>query len=202
MAEIQVFDPPMCCSTGVCGPNVNPTLPRFAADLDWLKRQGVSIERFNLAQQPGEFTKRPLVKTALTEQGNDCLPLILVNGQVASAGKYPSRAELAELAGLGVTDAQEIWSPAVEELVAIGASIACNCMPCLKYHTDRARSLGVSDEDMANAVAVAEKVKQTPARLIMELANRYLKGKVEQAPQAGACCGPSATRGSNSKCRG
>jgi len=32
--KIQVLDPPRCCSTGVCGPNVDPELVRFAADLD------------------------------------------------------------------------------------------------------------------------------------------------------------------------
>ncbi len=52
---IRVFDPPMCCSTGVCGPSVDPELVRFAADVDWLEKQGVKVERFNLAQQPGAF---------------------------------------------------------------------------------------------------------------------------------------------------
>lgn len=43
--KIQVFDPPMCCSTGVCDPSADPELVRFAAALDWLKRQGVEVER-------------------------------------------------------------------------------------------------------------------------------------------------------------
>ena len=47
MVVLQVFDPPMCCSTGACGPNVNPALTQFAADIDWLKSQGVRVERFN-----------------------------------------------------------------------------------------------------------------------------------------------------------
>lgn len=53
MIAVRVFDPAMCCSTGICGPSVDPQLVRFAADLDWLKGQGVSVERFNLSQQPG-----------------------------------------------------------------------------------------------------------------------------------------------------
>ncbi len=65
MTGVQVFDPPMCCSTGICGPYVDPQLVRFAADLDWLKSQGVSVERFNLAQQPGAFVEDVEVKTAL-----------------------------------------------------------------------------------------------------------------------------------------
>jgi arsenite methyltransferase len=55
MTVLQVFDPPMCCSSGVCGPSVDPRLPRFAADLDWLRNQGVQVERFNLAHQPQAF---------------------------------------------------------------------------------------------------------------------------------------------------
>ena len=56
MTAVRVFDPAMCCSTGICGPSVDPELVRFAADLDWLKSQGVSVERFNLSQQPAAGT--------------------------------------------------------------------------------------------------------------------------------------------------
>jgi hypothetical protein len=50
--KFQIFDPPMCCSTGLCGPGVDPALVTFSADLDWLKRQGIDVERCNLSQQP------------------------------------------------------------------------------------------------------------------------------------------------------
>lgn len=100
MTQVQVFDPPMCCSTGVCGPTVDPQLPRFAADLDWLRSQGVAVERFNLAQQPAAFVGNPVVKQALAEQGRACLPLIVVDERLGSRGAYPTREELAHLAGL------------------------------------------------------------------------------------------------------
>ncbi len=100
MTKLAVYDPPRCCSTGVCGPVVDPVLPRVAADLDWLKRQGVQVERYNLAQQPQAFASNQAVTLALREHGNDCLPLILVDGEVASRGTYPTRSELASLAGL------------------------------------------------------------------------------------------------------
>lgn len=99
MKTIQVFDKPMCCSTGVCGPQVDPVLPRFAADLDWLKQQGHSVERFNLAQQPAAFTENRDVRQALEAQGTDCLPLILVDGQIVSRGQYPPRDTLGLWAG-------------------------------------------------------------------------------------------------------
>jgi hypothetical protein len=85
----------MCCSTGVCGPEVPPELPRFAADLDWLKEQGHTVDRFNLAHDAAQFTVNPTVQKMLGEEGVECLPLILVDGQVVSRSDYPSRQNLA-----------------------------------------------------------------------------------------------------------
>lgn len=98
---IRVFDPAMCCSTGVCGPSVEPELARFAADVDWLQKQGVSVERFNLSQQPGAFAETPAVKEALA-RGVEVLPLVMVGDRVAVEGAYPSRETLAALAGVVV----------------------------------------------------------------------------------------------------
>jgi len=99
MVTLHVYDRPMCCSTGVCGPKVDPVLPRFAADLAWLKSQGVTVERFNLAQQPSAFSAHPEVKTALFG-GIDCLPLIVVDGRIVSRGIYPHREILAGWSGI------------------------------------------------------------------------------------------------------
>jgi hypothetical protein len=98
--KIEVYDPAMCCPTGVCGTSVDPKLVQFAADLAWLKEQGVEVVRFNLAQQPLAFAQNPCVSEALKAQGNDCLPLILVNGLVATRSIYPTREQLASLTGL------------------------------------------------------------------------------------------------------
>lgn len=97
---VEIYDPPLCCATGVCGPGVDPALARFAADLDWLRGRGVAVERFNLAQQPAAFAGRPEVKQALAQAGTDCLPLIVVDGRVVSRGRYPSRADLAAWSGV------------------------------------------------------------------------------------------------------
>ena len=91
MKTVQVYDKPMCCSTGVCGPEVDPALPRFAADLQWLKSQGHQVERFNLAQQPEAFMQNDEVHRLLATQGTRCLPLIVVDGCVVSRSTYPSR---------------------------------------------------------------------------------------------------------------
>lgn len=100
MKTIQVFDPALCCSTGVCGPETDPALVAFAADVDWAKKQGAKIERFNLAQQPLLFAQNETVKGFLARSGKEALPLILVDGEVALAGRYPKREELARWADL------------------------------------------------------------------------------------------------------
>lgn len=92
---IQVFDKPMCCSTGICGPQVDQTLVRFAGDLDWLRRQGVQVERYNLSQQPREFAQVAEVRAALQAKGVDALPIIRVNGRIVCQGTYPSRQVMA-----------------------------------------------------------------------------------------------------------
>lgn len=95
MQTLQIFDPAMCCSTGVCGPGVDTRLVQFAADVDWLKSQGVIVQRHNLAQNPAAFVENEAVKAALTEHGEAALPLLLANGRLAVMGHYPGRNELA-----------------------------------------------------------------------------------------------------------
>ncbi len=95
--SVQVFDPAMCCSTGVCGPDVDPKLVAFAADMAWLKSQGVVVQRNNLSQSPAAFVENELVRTTLMDKGESALPLMLVNGKVAVTGRYPDRKELAAL---------------------------------------------------------------------------------------------------------
>lgn len=103
MATIQIFDPALCCSSGVCGVDVDQQLVNFAADLKWLKEQGIEIERFNLAQQPLAFAENAAVKGFLERSGQEGLPLILVDGEIALTGRYPRREELARWAGIKQT---------------------------------------------------------------------------------------------------
>ncbi len=91
MKSLQVYDKPMCCSSGVCGTDVDPTLVRFASDLDWLKSQGIEVERFNLAQQPMAFIENKVVHELISTQGTHCLPLILVDGTLVGQAQYPDR---------------------------------------------------------------------------------------------------------------
>jgi hypothetical protein len=100
MSLIQIFDPALCCSSGVCGVEVDPQLVQLAADLEWARQNGARIERFNLAQQPMAFADNPTVKGFLERSGAEALPLVLLDGQLALAGRYPTRNELARWAGI------------------------------------------------------------------------------------------------------
>lgn len=100
MKTIQIFDPALCCSTGVCGVDVDQALVEFAADVDWLKKQGVTVERFNLAQQPQAFANHATIRDLLHAQGETALPAILADGELKHRGiPYPSRDQLAQWAG-------------------------------------------------------------------------------------------------------
>jgi hypothetical protein len=99
MTQVQVFDPALCCSSGVCGTDVDQALVTFSADVDWAKQQALLIERFNLAQQPMAFADNAAVKGLLERSGEAALPITLVDGEVAFAGRYPTRADLARWLG-------------------------------------------------------------------------------------------------------
>ena len=81
MTTITVYDPPMCCSTGVCGAEVDQRLVTFAADLDWLKSTGVAVRRINLAQEPQEFVAHPEIRALMDRLGGDALPAILIQAR-------------------------------------------------------------------------------------------------------------------------
>ncbi len=93
MKTIQVYDPPMCCSTGICGTEIDPDLVNFAAMLAQLGTHGLKIERFNLGQQPMAFVQNISVKTLLEQEGSETLPLIFLDGEVYLKGRYPTAAE-------------------------------------------------------------------------------------------------------------
>ncbi len=103
---VEVFDKPMCCSTGVCGPDVDPVLPQFAADLGWLKSQGHQVERYNLAQNPLAFIENKLIHHLLSTEGTGSLPVIVIDGEIFSRATYPSRETLS--AWVGGTPAKRV----------------------------------------------------------------------------------------------
>jgi len=100
MKTIRVFEPALCCNTGVCGPDPAQELVVFTADLHHIKRLGVDATRYNLATNPTAFAESEPVRQFLQTAGSEGLPLTLVDGAVALTGRYPSRAELLRYAGI------------------------------------------------------------------------------------------------------
>ncbi|MEO7934538.1 MAG: arsenite efflux transporter metallochaperone ArsD [Chthoniobacterales bacterium] len=93
MKTIQVYDPPMCCSTGICGTDIDPDLVNFAAMLAQLGARGLKIERYNLGQQPMAFAQNPAVKSLLEKEGTEALPVIFLDGEIYLKGRYPTKEE-------------------------------------------------------------------------------------------------------------
>lgn len=198
MTAVTVYDPPMCCSTGVCGPEPDPNLARFAADLEWLKTQGVMVQRVNLAQEPARFVAEPAVKALLDETGGDDLPAIVMNGRIVARGQYPARAELAKLAGVVTSNdaADYLASEAVRALIAIGAAVAAGCEPCLTFHHSAAKHLGLSAEQMRRAAEIGAEVRAAATKTVMATKDRLLGVPV----QSGCCGGAAAARPATGCC--
>ncbi|EKT0591473.1 arsenite efflux transporter metallochaperone ArsD [Morganella morganii] len=112
MKKLEVFDPALCCSTGVCGTDVDQALVDFATDFDWLKKQGANVRRFNLGQEPMEFVNNAKAKVFLETAGADALPLLLLDGEVVLTGRYPKRHELARWFGIRISDEKSAPSAA------------------------------------------------------------------------------------------
>jgi hypothetical protein len=102
MKTIEIFDPAMCCPTGLCGPNINPNLMRIAAAVQFLQKQGVNIKRHNLRDEPQLYVSNTEVNGYLQEKGAEGLPVVLVDGAIAVAGEYPTNEQLTEWTGIAL----------------------------------------------------------------------------------------------------
>ena len=106
MSTIEVFEPALCCNTGVCGDDVDQALVTFSADLDWVRSQGGDIARFNLASEPLAFAEREPVTAFLQVAGSEGLPLVLVDEVtvLTSSTRFPARAR-----EMAVAQAMEVF---------------------------------------------------------------------------------------------
>lgn len=123
MKTIQIYDKPMCCSSGVCGPQVDPVLPRFAADLDALKKAGHIVHRYNLSQQPQDFMQKPQITSLLSTKGTGVLPVVMVDGHLMSQGIYPTREMLETWVGGAV--AKPVALPIADQGCCSGQTGCC-----------------------------------------------------------------------------
>lgn len=106
MKKVEVFDPAMCCATGVCGPSIDPELIRIATIINALKEKGVDITRYGLSSDPQAFVANKTVNELLEKAGADVLPVTLVNGTVVKTKVYPTTEELVEWLGVDIKAVQ------------------------------------------------------------------------------------------------
>jgi arsenite methyltransferase len=93
--RVELYESAMCCQTGVCGPSVDRRLIDVREDLRWAEAQGAQVARHNLSSDPDAFVANPKVTGLMTAFGEDALPVLVVDGDIAIHGRYPSREELA-----------------------------------------------------------------------------------------------------------
>ena len=93
--KIEIFDPAMCCSTGICGPSVNENLLRVATLINSLANKGIIIKRFGLSSDPQAFVDNKIINSLLNEKGVEILPVTMVDGAVVKTTEYPSNEEFA-----------------------------------------------------------------------------------------------------------
>ena len=104
MTKVEIFDPAMCCSTGVCGPSVDPELTRVASAVYSLEKKGFNITRYQLTSDPDKFADNKEINRIFIEKGPNALPVVLVDDQVAKIGSYPTNEEFAKWFGVKAED--------------------------------------------------------------------------------------------------
>lgn len=106
MKKIEIYDPAMCCSTGVCGPSIDPELLRITTVINAFKEKGIIIQRHGLSNEPQEFITNKTISDILQKEGADILPVTLVDGEVAKTKEYPSNEELSKWLGISIKTKQ------------------------------------------------------------------------------------------------
>lgn len=97
MKKMQIFEPAMCCPTGLCGVGVDEELLRISTVLNSLEKNGVKIDRFNLTDAPMEFINNRKVNDYLFKKGDEKLPVVTLGDEIIIEGRYPSNEEFMKL---------------------------------------------------------------------------------------------------------
>ncbi len=95
-ATVEIFDPPMCCPTGVCGPAIDPTLLDVNEMILTLQGEGISVARYQMASHAQAFVNNREVFRLVREKQLTALPISVVNGRIVKVGAYPTLAEVRE----------------------------------------------------------------------------------------------------------
>lgn len=102
MSKMKIYEPAMCCSTGLCGVGVNPELLRMSTALNNLKKLGIAVERYNLSNAPREFIRNKAVNEFINSKGVEKLPVIVVDDKIVIEGRYPTNQEISQILGIEI----------------------------------------------------------------------------------------------------
>ncbi|WP_303870081.1 arsenite efflux transporter metallochaperone ArsD [Acetobacterium wieringae] len=127
MNKVEIYEPAMCCSTGVCGPGVDQELLRVATFLNELEGEGRLIIRYNLSSDPMAFVTNQEVNNIIANEGTEALPITVVDGEVRQKGSYPSNANFAEWAGMTREDIIKMVQKNDKPEIDKPASCGCGC---------------------------------------------------------------------------
>ncbi len=93
-ADVEFFDPPMCCPTGLCGPTPDQTLLDVNEMIFSLQKENLRVERYQMAGNPNAFLNNPEVMKLVQEKQMEALPIVVVRGKVVKVGAYPTLDEM------------------------------------------------------------------------------------------------------------
>jgi len=96
VVDVEIFDPPMCCPTGMCGPTVDQTLLDLSETILSLQKEGYQVERYQMASDPQAYLSNPEVMRLVREKQMAALPIVVVRGKIIAEGSYPKQAEIRE----------------------------------------------------------------------------------------------------------
>lgn len=94
--DVEIFDPPMCCPTGLCGPALDQTLLDVNDMILSLQKAGYQVERYQMASSPQVFLNQPEVMRLVREKQMEALPIVIVRGEIVAVGRYPTLGEIQE----------------------------------------------------------------------------------------------------------
>ena len=189
-ATIEIYDPAMCCSTGVCGTDVDDTLADFANDLKWLKAKGIEVKRFNLGQEPEAFKSNAHVLARLRKEGTDVLPVILVNSEIASEGRYPDRSQLCTWLGIqretAINNDSEAFKNNLLENIRHAVMMGDSAEMSAKFREGQAH--GIDLPELVQAMQSGLNERQATTQQLVQTANELLGVPQNGCTPGGGCC--------------
>ena len=93
-ADVEMFDPPMCCPTGLCGPALDQTLLDVNDMILSLQRENLRVERYQMTSSPNAFLGNAEVMKLVREKQMEALPIVVVRGKLIKTGAYPTLTEI------------------------------------------------------------------------------------------------------------